>query len=901
MGILVSPHLIIWFVYSFTLTKHVQEIKVKKTKLYFMYRVINFVTACHRESSIYFQKTSTMDLPDDKTEDKDLAKKRFLSHACKIDSTIHPILLEKLSVIRYFNAIIHILGSEELIPVGSSVDGSKVTVPGDSGDIDVLLVSNKVILNESLFTYSGRYPAYLHIPAKDEHEKYFKGVNLVDSEFVPVAVLKQLKTEFFYFARIILDCVSYEGLKRGFLCVRRHSAVGVEEIHLSKEALSSLGVQDTRMKNNDFLHTAFSTLSGKYLLAIAELAKSDFLQNLTIALEDNVVKPKSLNWFSVCNTILDVLGKNKSRCEQITEAVNMSESATDDDSQTHHGTVNNEGQMASQTDTHDDTVIFDNDLDEPSDDSDMEDVTTNNSENSLENTESESDTKSSTTNDSKIKTAENEEESSLNATFTVAKREIKKFDNEHYCAAFNKLMSTDFVPAFKVNGWPRVADEWQTRDRKWPTLETINKVIQTGCQVVAKKPLFPDLDGDPNNADNSPENDRVNPFFRLSFSQCELVLAKTLAEPQLLCWRVLKAYQKAYLNTEPRVLASYHWKNVLFWIIEETDLNFWTEDNVLEGVFKCLDFMARCLKERFLPYYFVRTSNLIDNCRTELMDKLCTQIHEIRLDPESYITDFLSKAPDSETCVLNQKKLSYVMSDTNQRQTLESLSEEIVCTIKSIPEIVETFPDVPKRFAQSAKRIKDQIISENGLPSMEEKKKIVTECSELADDFALGMETDDKQVAKKMKRSVNHLIENTCDTVLTMAVDKSVEDSKVANACHSAHNSLTKIIKPMIRNEDPETDDLKNLASSVTSAVKTKLDKFIDDECQKDEDEQDTDNLALMTGFSGMLGILGNHINSKKKPDVISQMKDVVKDVQVITQRKDSCKKTEQITSFDLD
>lgn len=864
-----------------------------------MYRVINFVTACHTESSIYFQETSTMDLLDDKTDDKYLAKKRFLSHACKIDSTIHPILLEKLSVIRYFNAIIHILGSEELIPVGSSVDGSKVTVPGDSGDIDVLLVSNKVILNESLFTYSERYPAYLHIPAKDEHEKYFKGVNLVDSEFVPVAVLKQLKTEFFYFARIILDCVSYEGLKRGFLCVRKHSAVGMEEIHLSKEALSSLGVQDTRMKNNDFLHTAFSTLSEKYFLAIAELAQSDFLRNLTIAFEDNVVKPKSLNWFSVCNAILDVLGKNKSRCEQIIEAVNMSESDADDDSQIQHEIVNNKDEMASQTDTEDDIVIFDNNLDEQSDDSDMEDVTTNNFENSLENTES--DTNSSNTNNNNIKTGENEEESNLNATFTVAKREIKKFDNEHYCAAFNKLMSTDFVPAFKVNGWPRVADEWQTRDRKWPTLETINKVIQTGCQVVAKKPLFPELDGDPNNADNSPENDRVNPFFRLSFSQCELVLAKTLAEPQLLCWRVLKAYQKAYLNTEPRVLASYHWKNVLFWISEETDLNFWTEDNVLEGVFKCLDFMARCLKERFLPYYFVRTSNLIDNCRTELMDKLCTQINEIRLDPVSYITDFLNKAPGSETCVLNQKKLSYVMSDTNQRQTLESLSDEIVCTVKSIPEIVETFPDVPKRLAQSAKRIKDQIISENGLPSMEEKKKIVTECSVLADDFAVGMETNDTQVAKKMKRSVNHLIENTCDTVVTMAVDKSVGDSKVANACHSAHNSLKKIIKPMMRNEAPETEDLINLASSVTSAVQTKLDKCIEDECQKDEDEQDTDDLALMKGFSGMLGILGNLTKSNKKPDVISQMKDVIKDVQVITQRKDSCKKTEQTASLDLD
>ncbi|WAR02278.1 hypothetical protein MAR_008836 [Mya arenaria] len=144
-----------------------------------------------------------------------------------------------------------------------------------------------------------------------------------------------------------------------------------------------------------------------------------------------------------------------------------------------------------------------------------------------------------------------------------------------------KISSADLVPAFQLGDWPRPAVEWKTRKRQWPSEETVQKVVECGCHIVSKRPLFLNLNGDPTNEDNSPESDKTNTFFRLSFSRCELLLAKSLTETQKCCWRILKAYQKAFLGTEPKVLASYHWKNVVFWVSEETDPSFWTEDNVL--------------------------------------------------------------------------------------------------------------------------------------------------------------------------------------------------------------------------------------------------------------------------------------------------------------------------------
>ena len=68
----------------------------------------------------------------------------------------------------------------------------------------------------------------------------------------------------------------------------------------------------------------------------------------------------------------------------------------------------------------------------------------------------------------------------------------------------------DFVPAFRSLEWPKVAMEWITRDRCWPSVETVNNVVREGFHLVAKS------------SRNGGHPDRD---FRISFSLAEYILS----------------------------------------------------------------------------------------------------------------------------------------------------------------------------------------------------------------------------------------------------------------------------------------------------------------------------------------------------------------------------------------
>ncbi|XP_052259291.1 uncharacterized protein LOC127863711 isoform X2 [Dreissena polymorpha] len=244
-----------------------------------------------------------------------------------------------------------------------------------------------------------------------------------------------------------------------------------------------------------------------------------------------------------------------------------------------------------------------------------------------------------------------------------------------------KLMTADMVPAFSVRGWPRVAEEWITRARRWPTNELVQDVVHIGCQIVAKRPLYPELNGDRKNEDHSSEADEYDDCFRLSFSQCELALAKQFSEIQLLCWRTLKAYQKSFLRNEPPVLTSYHWKTVLFWIREETDDEFWSERNFLNCVSKALDFMITCLLDRFLPGYFVRKENLISGCREDLVVKTLNMVIEIRKAPYAYLLNFVEDPPTPDVYPVSKDKIRDFVRAENQQTLVENITGNVIQTV----------------------------------------------------------------------------------------------------------------------------------------------------------------------------------------------------------------------------
>ena len=180
---------------------------------------------------------------------------------------------------------------------------------------------------------------------------------------------------------------------------------------------------------------------------------------------------------------------------------------------------------------------------------------------------------------------------------------------------------TDFVPAFRSRGWPEVAREWIKRERKWPSPEVVDRVIQEGFHLVVKPPK---------NGGN-PDCD-----FRISFSEAEYLLSQEMNDTQRDCYRCLKKFHRVYLSTEPKGLVSFHLKNLLLQTIEETGAEMWTESNRTECMMKLVKNLLEALTKKDLRHFFVRSYNLFGGDyieSPEILESLARKVEPIIDNP----------------------------------------------------------------------------------------------------------------------------------------------------------------------------------------------------------------------------------------------------------------------------
>ena len=182
----------------------------------------------------------------------------------------------------------------------------------------------------------------------------------------------------------------------------------------------------------------------------------------------------------------------------------------------------------------------------------------------------------------------------------------------------------DFVPALRSPGWPKVAQEWIGRDRKWPSSEIVDSVIEDGFHLVVKSPR---VGGNP------------NCDFRVSFSHAEYLLSQEMNDIQRECYRCLKKYHRAYLSTHPKELVTFHLKTILFQTIEETGSDLWTESNQAECLMKLLSNLLKALTEKHLPHFFVKSYNMfsvdyIEN--PEVLELLASKVEQVMQNPMQF-------------------------------------------------------------------------------------------------------------------------------------------------------------------------------------------------------------------------------------------------------------------------
>ena len=184
------------------------------------------------------------------------------------------------------------------------------------------------------------------------------------------------------------------------------------------------------------------------------------------------------------------------------------------------------------------------------------------------------------------------------------------------------LSPVDFVPAFKCHGWPRVAEEWLQRNRKWPSPKTVDKVTQEGFHLVVKAP--------PNGGDHTLD-------FRVSFSHAEYLLSQEMNDVQRECYRCLKKIHRSHLMTESRKsLVTFHLKTILLLAIEETGPEMWTDTNRAHCLMHLLGNLWEALRTKYLPHYFVRSYNLFCSDyfeSNEILESLEAIVSQIMKDP----------------------------------------------------------------------------------------------------------------------------------------------------------------------------------------------------------------------------------------------------------------------------
>ena len=205
--------------------------------------------------------------------------------------------------------------------------------------------------------------------------------------------------------------------------------------------------------------------------------------------------------------------------------------------------------------------------------------------------------------------------------------EFKNIDE----AQFNEIVEgIDFVPALRSRGWPNVALEWIERERRWPSPDIVDKVVQGGFRLVVKPPK---------NSGN-PDCD-----FRISFSHAEYLLSQELNEIQRDCYRCLKNYHRAYLSKDPKGLVTFHLKNMFLQTIEETGAEMWTESNRATCMMKLLANLLEALKKKDLRHFFVRSYNLfcVDYIECpEILESLAEKTEQIMKNPLQFAKELIS-------------------------------------------------------------------------------------------------------------------------------------------------------------------------------------------------------------------------------------------------------------------
>ena len=193
----------------------------------------------------------------------------------------------------------------------------------------------------------------------------------------------------------------------------------------------------------------------------------------------------------------------------------------------------------------------------------------------------------------------------------------------------------DVVLLVKLKWWPKIANEWKTRKRNWPSNENVKELTKESF-IITKPTHHEDVDYDTNE-------------LRYSFSHVEKQLVLMRSRYQNMTYLIFKSMIYKWLSTidgEENEIKSFLGKTVMFWVCEansKEDKTFWTEDyesllNVLRHLFAE---MSKYFAAGFMPYYFIPKINVIESIPVATRDKVILKIQAVLQNIECHLPSLL--------------------------------------------------------------------------------------------------------------------------------------------------------------------------------------------------------------------------------------------------------------------
>ena len=324
----------------------------------------------------------------------------------------------------------------------------------------------------------------------------------------------------------------------------------------------------------------------------------------------------------------------------------------------------------------------------------------------------------------------------------------------------------EIIPAFQSLAWPKVAQEWIKRQRKWPLPEKVDKVIGEGFHLVAKAPK---------SGAGHPEY-----YFRISFSHAEYLLSQEMNEIQRQCYRCLKKYHREYLSTEPKGLISFHLKNIFLRTIEETGSEMWIESRRAECMSKLFANLLKALREEKLPHYFVQSYNLFGIDYIEdpaILKSLTKKVERIMENPVKFAKELI--------LVTRGKLSSPVQEQESEVQQSEPL---FLSSLKKENE--------DGSFANYS----PYDLMTDYLPMIKETKELIETLNNVfctlddRDSLERTIVEDLRAKIRKVKSNIDELFLATLEVLLQMELlllsllKKEIENSSIANFSCIPHN-----------------------------------------------------------------------------------------------------------------